>query len=784
MNNSFNQQPIILENVKKRIEEAEEDRKKHRLAYNLFQLEKGKIEVLRNFEFTKDVVARLQSDAFKNNEKRRMLDSLGQGAVSNEIEMRERVLIVYSLVVEWAIEHDEKEIIFILAEKSMQWLEFETELLPGLEVMIKRIAELAKWLLQGCYWQEAEDVVRRLALIRSAKLEKNPIITGLVTKSLETMTTREIVEKVTDGFLQDDENKKIFKSILVSLGEKSATYLINRVIHSPSRVERIALINLVPVFGNRLVPILNDVLQNNPPWAVIRNVIYIISEIADESHYPLIEKYFQNKDKRVQHEMICCVVKFGGAQMQKRLLAGLFSVRTSLKIHIIRILVEQGERDDATLSALCKLVKQKEHFVGKSGDDLLIAIIAALKYFPCEKAVNTLKKIRKNHVNRQGKEQILFQISSALSILEPQFRHSNKGSGQVQDKISFDGDPLQRQLAYKKVHLINKVINEVMKDGNVEQAGELLCNYAETAAKEKDFVTAEVLRDRLLEVNPAALAEVIQLGEFIEEHKSTSITGHHKEIWRELYGDMTSEQFNALYYALDQENYKKGDTIVRVGETDDRLYFLNSGAVSLACISGGREVFLKKMVPGDILGSDQFFSTSLWTVTLKAFSDVQVQVLEYEQMQRINKEFPGLESTLKAYCRKRDKVFELLQISGGDRRDAPRYPTVLMTNNVIFDAFGTQGKRSFIGELIDVSKAGLAFMIRISSRNNARLLLGRQINTSITIGDKELPQCCGLIVGVRSHDDIQRDFSIHVKLAEKMDQEMFNAILAARRESN
>jgi hypothetical protein len=97
---------------------------------------------------------------------------------------------------------------------------------------------------------------------------------------------------------------------------------------------------------------------------------------------------------------------------------------------------------------------------------------------------------------------------------------------------------------------------------------------------------------------------------------------------------------------------------------------------------------------------------------------------------------------------------------------------------MLLDPFGNKGKRSFNGELFDISRQGLAFTIRISNTDNARLLLGRHIMTTIIIGDEELTQQYGVIVGVRLYEPIKQDYSVHVKLSKKIDQAIFKRIVS------
>jgi hypothetical protein len=244
---------------------------------------------------------------------------------------------------------------------------------------------------------------------------------------------------------------------------------------------------------------------------------------------------------------------------------------------------------------------------------------------------------------------------------------------------------------------------------------------------------------------------------------------------------MSTKAFNVLYSVLGQEAYQKGDTIVRAGETDDVLYFLNDGYVSVNCLCGANVNFLKRLGPGSILGGEQFFSASVWTVTLKALSPVHFQVLDHAKFLKVAEEFLGIEEELRQYCQKYAGVPDLLRMSGDDRREYPRYRVSLFTQNLLLDPYGNKSKRSFRGELLDISRNGLAFIIKISSRNNAKMLLGRQILTTLQQNSGEvLSECSGVVVGVRYHDMIAKDSTVHIKLSQKIEDAVFARILALR----
>ncbi len=779
MDNKVGRESEVIEKTKQSIAFAEEERKSLRFKYNFKEFAAGSFQPLKNDEFVKELIGYFRGERSENAEEDIIiLQRLGEGTLGEASAMRERALAVLSPAAELFLGHKEKEKIFVLADIFCNWLEYEAVFLPGFNVINKRIEEISEWLLLETYWKEAEKLMVLQGRIQTGRLPKSAAIRSLVGKTLEKLTKKAIIEKLTDDYLLEDEKQEVVKTILVSLGERAAIFQLNKVIHSHSRRERLALIDLLPSYGDIAIPVLVDCLEKNPPWAVVRNIVYIISAIGADSNYPLIEHFFLHKDERVQHEMICCVMNLGGQSLKKRLIGALGVVSFRLKTHIIQLFVEHGLKDEEVFEAVCELAQNNQIISEDRDYEVLSAAITGLKAFPCSKSIDLLVKLRTDHEDEIGTEQLLLRIDEALMVIKPKVRHSLQGFDGFQEEVSFDYDPQQEQLALSKARKIEEEIQTLVGAGDMKRAGELIYGQSVIAAQAKDFSLAEMLRDRFLEINPLAMTKVIRLGELIEEQKSNMITSHHIEIWNELYEEMTTEEFNALYYSLSDENYRKGDIIVHTGETDSNLYFLNSGYISLSCVTTGQEKFLKRMQPSDVLGSEQFFAASVWTVSLRALSEVQVQVLGRANLEKIAEDHPGIEDTLRNYCLQYARIPELLKMSGDDRREYPRFPGILVTRNILLDSYGNKGKRSFKGELIDVSQRGLAFTIRISNKKNAKLLLGRQIITAINVDGEELPQCFGVIVGVRIHDAILQDFSVHVKLSKKMNDESFRKIIS------
>ncbi|MFT5698107.1 MAG: hypothetical protein ACI8ZB_000961 [Desulforhopalus sp.] len=778
----INNKEEVLESVKLSIENAERQRRKLRFQHNFKEFAKDGVQVLKNDEFLSDLLDFLKTLDEKKPEGRAVtLTCLRDAVVNEEVPIRERALSILSQYSQFVHDKNDRLGISEVLECFYSWLLFEDEVLPGSVVLCKRIEELMEWLIWKGLVKDAEKIVLVLSQIHLGQIEKNPAIRGMAGTCIDTLKKKSILETLTDGYLAENERRQYYKRILILLRSRAIAYLLNRVVESHSRKERLALIDLIKMFGDDSVPVLLKCLKTDPSWSVVRNVIFILTQIGDLELYKNIEMYTRYPDERVQLEVLRFIAKFEGEEKNNHLINALSFVGERLKIHVLRLLTEQNYKNEDTFSAIQDLADMRGAFSASIGVELLSAIITSLKSFPFKESVLVLQEMKADYSRTVGGSHIVLLIDEALNIIEPQIRHSHREKGVIDEVISFDSDPMQKQAAFAVINDIEQQIQRYVKKGEQKEASGLIYDQAVVALSRKDYTVAEMLRDRLLEVNPLALSDVIQLGEMIEEHKSNSITSHHIEIWSELYEEMTSEEFSTLYYALRQENYNKGDVIVKSGETDSNLYFVNSGYISLNCTSGGKEVFLKRMQPSDILGAEQFFSASVWTVSLKALTAVQLHVLDQAKWADVIVAEPDMEDKLQRYCEKYKKIAELLKMSGDERREYPRHPVCLITKNMLLDPYGKKGKRSFNCELIDISKTGLAFTIRIANKDSAKLLLGRQIITTISVDGKEMSPCSGVIVGVKIHDPDMFEFSVHVKLSKKIDDTSLRKIVETSR---
>ena len=301
-----------------------------------------------------------------------------------------------------------------------------------------------------------------------------------------------------------------------------------------------------------------------------------------------------------------------------------------------------------------------------------------------------------------------------------------------------------------------------------------------SCAREKNFKKAEQLREKMLEVDPMALDEIISSAEIIEEEKSQALDPIHMQIWSKLYDLLDTEEKNELYYALQDAVLEINQPVFLQGKLDTNLYFINQGQLKMIYQDKAGDVLLYSLGPGQLAGQENFFSNTVCTTSLVTLSNVNLKYLEKRFLLKWKNEFPTLEQKLVDFCAGFPNATTLLQSKKMDRRSLQR---VKLSGKGLIQLLNRAGEpigKSFKGHLSDISVGGLSFELRISKEETARLLLGRKIsvafNSSTSTPNISIDQS-GTIVGIYPFPF--EDYSIHVKFDKKLDRSVIDAIQRA-----
>ena len=322
-----------------------------------------------------------------------------------------------------------------------------------------------------------------------------------------------------------------------------------------------------------------------------------------------------------------------------------------------------------------------------------------------------------------------------------------------------------------------KMVSQHITNGDTDAAVKLLFKMIVQSAREKNFTKAEQLRERMLEVDPMALDEIISSAEIIEEGKSQSLDPIHMQIWSKLYDRLDTEEKNELFYSMQDSILGVNKTVFSQGELDTNLYFINQGQLKMIYQDKAGDVLLYTIGPGQLAGQENFFSNTVCTTSLISLSNINIKYLTKDALLKWKKELPTLEQKLSDFCAGFPNATALLKSKKMDRRTLKRVKLSGKGQIQLLNRSGEPIGKSFKGELSDISVGGLSFEIRISKEETARLLLGRRISIAFNIS-KRLPSQMivrsGMIVGVYPFPF--EDYSIHVKFDKMLDESVINAV--------
>jgi cyclic nucleotide-binding protein/PilZ domain-containing protein len=798
----IDRQKEAQEHARKLLAQEERQRAERRLLKLVLDLEKGNSEVLLNDELMENLPELISTYCQAGNRDRVkvLFEKLGECACSENSNLRERAVMALSLCMEGLQLEEHPDLIEIITRILLRWLRAETRFFSVCNTVCRQLQVNGIRMLEEGLWKECDHLLEIFYQIQSGFHDKSNAIRSVVGRAQGEMATDYILEELTLVSLRGrGERRQNAERILIHLGRKAAIHLLDTLLACQEKADRLRLIGLIPATGHAAISVLRDYLHKDLPWYGIRNIILMITAMDDQKLIPKIMPCLEHEDIRIQQQVIDCINEVAEENPGQYLLTALPLVNDELKVGLVGRLGQLGGAD--VVDAFLDLLAQHDSFSQNVRDDLLHILAIQVRLSDSIRAVNLLTMILEERIEHFDPldDPVSKVALQTLQLLKPRFEseempkepEENKPEIDTADEpvsldsvkenidepVSFVGDPATQNPGKREVQIINDEVTILLGKGKVSEASQFLYEKCIEAAQGKRFDAAEMLRDRILEVDPNALAEVINAGERIEEERSSSINSNHISIWKDLYDSLTTEEFNALYYALKSKDFSAGSVIVEQGTNSPVLYFLNSGQAKLTCYRGNNEIFLKKISPGEIIGTGPFFDVSVWTVALTTLGTTNVHVLEREKFLELLDEFPGIEPCLHDYCLKHETVPELLEMSGEDRRQYPRFPVKLMVNHTLLDALGIPSTRSFKGEIVDLSSGGFSFYIRISRKENARLLLGRNIVTIFPLEGGESVECEGQIVAVRFQRYVENDYSVHIQFNDPLSGDVVKSII-------
>ncbi len=665
-----------------------------------------------------------------------------------------------------------------------QWQRLE-KLLPALEETLRicgsdtlhaikavtALEQQARHFMEIGDYKQASDSLVPLVNLATDKEPEHEALRLQAGFALDRLASLPLMDEILDDYLHREGFREDAGRLLTDLGRKAAEFLLYRLSRSESRSERSELLQLIGAIGKPAKDALLEHLQHPAPWYVVRNLIRLLGEVGDPGCFDVIAAFLNHEDLRVQQEVITTLGKIGGPGRKPFFLKALDTIHPRLQPMLVRQLGQIP--DDSLVIPLEDLFEESLHRAQPGLEDLQVEICRALARIGSKKGLPLLKKIARSRqlpgVTDYGEE-----VRRAAETAIRQIQEATGGNKEARRKPAATSS-----LARKNDPIANKEANifRMAAQGKTEEAKQALFDLVVSCARNRDFATAERLRERIYEIDPMALTEIIRSGEIIEQEKTGAISRDQLQTWSKLLDMLTPEEFSAIYHELERRMYQPEEVIVHQGDRNDELFFIDHGSVKVSYTRGDREIFVTSLNAGEIAG-ENFFNPSFWTISLTALTPARISVLKQGSFARWHSEYPGLESKLRDFYDRCNNIQDLLQKKGLDRRRYERYQLSRKVQIQMIDAAGKPIGRGFRGELADISRGGLSFLVRISKKENTRLLLGRNMRVTIPVAaDPDQLHVHGIAIGVAPFHLLESDFSVHIKFNKPLTQNILQTIL-------
>lgn len=278
------------------------------------------------------------------------------------------------------------------------------------------------------------------------------------------------------------------------------------------------------------------------------------------------------------------------------------------------------------------------------------------------------------------------------------------------------------------------------------------------------ILTADKLRDELMNAHPTALSEILKTASIIEEAKTANLDQDHLATWKDLYQNLTEEEVNCLFYSLKKIVVPPKKRILAHGAYNSKLFFIDKGTVTVFITKDEKNKVIAQLNRGDLLGEYTFTTISLCSASVVSTSEVELRYIDATVAESWSDEYPALYDKVVQFCKNYGKVDEIIRKKELEKRTHPRYE---VKGNLLATILNKEGKKTsstIRGSLSNVSEVGCCFDIHCSKRETAKTLLARNCHLAFQAGNPDKPttfQAVGKIVKVSFH--LHSDYSVHIK---------------------
>lgn len=560
-----------------------------------------------------------------------LLERLGEAALNEKIEHRERSLIVISLVAEKVLEENNEDLLEAIAQMLVRWLKKETEFIAGFEFVCAQLSKVIQKMLDIGLWYQAEDLIAALQSIRVGDIPKDRLFRQIVTRSQRSIAEQRLLDSLTHSFMKkDDDKSEIAGTLLLQFGDNSVPHLLNTLLRCEDRSLRYRLLELIPDVGPEATPHLVKELEGSSPWYFTRNLLHIMAKIADPLEVTAITPFLTHEDTRIQREAVEYLHNMQSDVKRDRLLEALSISSDLLKPDIIDKLGPM--QDEEVNRAFLAFLHNISTFEADVQNAIVMNICKYLADYPKSESVTALERLCKN-------------------------------------------DGLRKTLREKTIKLVEKcqsTIERHLREAEVSQPHDSGENLQKQSSGEQTIKSPAG--------SEAATPEWFQ--RYCEKADTPESLKKHLNSRNDLYFQFTHEEFLVFSSLLKNKVYNEGEVITAIGDVHSTLYFVEEGEIALGFPDDGSKSIVHNLKKGDIFGHYIFMNGSEWEVSLTAVVKTEVFTFDQEQLLRLQTVYPHLCQTILEYCKGYDIIMKLIEAATKRAIERSSAASVPFTGNV------------------------------------------------------------------------------------------------------
>lgn len=363
--------------------------------HKIYDLELGCFEVLESEDFCarlKNYLSRLFALG-KRDIVTKVLTQVGHCAAGHQKQcLRVRSIEIVTDFAKLLSGHKDRDFFQLIANILTGWLKAEKQPHSLHSRLFGEILTIVKRMFSLQLYPQTEPLVTVSKKISHGEVVAEKLVKERVSRLHRNIADEKAIESIVQYFLEKrDPGSSGISDLLVSLTPHSTEAMIHSLFRCSKKNTRLALLDMISKESEGVLPILIEKLKDRQPWYVVRNSMILLGALGDPDLYNFAHPFLDYPDKRVQREVVLCIVALGGENVPKRLIASFARVNDEVKPTILEQLqVYSGHDIDALF---LDVLEQRIHFKPEIREILIQKICSSGKLRSNETIVELLNSM-------------------------------------------------------------------------------------------------------------------------------------------------------------------------------------------------------------------------------------------------------------------------------------------------------------------------------------------------------------------------------------------------------